>query len=507
MNAIIGMTSIGKSAPSLERKDYCFEKIKDASTHLLGVINDILDISKIEANKLELAPVPFSFEKILQKVVHFINFRVNEKQQTLTVFLDEKIPSTLVGDDQRLSQVVTNLLSNAVKFTPEYGSIRLDARLAQEVENGVCTLQISVTDTGIGLSQAQLSRLFTSFGQAESGTSRKFGGTGLGLVISKRIVEMMGGRIWVESELGKGSTFALTVNVRLGPEKPKALLQGIKRENLRILAVDDDPELLDYFRSIAQRFGISCATAASGAEALRRIGENGPYSLYFVDWKMPGMDGIELAQRIKRDGAENSVVIMISAMEWSVIENEAKSAGVDKFLSKPLFPSSIVDCINECIGADPSLSVSLGQEEKTDSFAGQCILLAEDVEINREIVLALLEPLQFTIDCAEDGRKAVEMYTAAPGKYDLIFLDVQMPEMDGYEATRRIRALDAPQAARVPIVAMTANAFREDIEKCLEAGMDDHVGKPLDFEVVLGKLRKFCRRPTRKISSAGSATQ
>jgi signal transduction histidine kinase/CheY-like chemotaxis protein len=503
MNAIIGMTSIGKTSPSLERKDYCFEKIKDASTHLLGVINDILDISKIEANKLELSPAPFNFEKILQKVVNFINFRVSEKQQNLTVYLDENIPSALIGDDQRLSQVITNLLSNAVKFTPEYGTIRLDAHLVKKAEKGLCTLEVSVTDTGIGLSEDQQSRLFTSFGQAESGTSRKFGGTGLGLVISKRIVEMMGGRIRVESELGRGATFAFTIEAQAGAGKTKALLSGVNLANMRILVVDDDPEILDYFSSIAQRAGIFCAAAADGETALRRIEENGPYDLYFVDWKMPGMDGIELARRIRENRTRNAVVIMISAMEWSGIEIEAKAAGVDKFLSKPLFPSTIIDSINECIGLDPDRPTPDLAPDTQNNFAGQRILLAEDVEINREIVLALLEPFQFIIDCAEDGRKAVDMFSAEPEKYDLIFMDVQMPEMDGYEATRRIRALDTPRAAQVPIVAMTANAFREDIEKCLEAGMNDHVGKPLDFDAVLAKLRKYLRRPPGK---GGGAT-
>jgi CheY-like chemotaxis protein len=207
------------------------------------------------------------------------------------------------------------------------------------------------------------------------------------------------------------------------------------------------------------------------------------------------MDGIELARRIKEGGTEKSVIIMISAMEWAFVQDEARIAGVEKFLSKPLFPSAIANCVNECIGADPYPQECLQQGEETEDFEGQCILLAEDVDINREIVLALLEPLKFTVECAVNGREAVEMFSAAPEKYDLIFMDVQMPEMDGYEATRRIRALDAPRAQRVPIVAMTANAFREDIEKCLEAGMNNHVGKPLDFEAVLIMLRKYCRRP------------
>ncbi|MDR2617640.1 MAG: response regulator [Treponema sp.] len=370
MNAIIGMTAIARNAEDPERKDYCLKKIEDASSHLLGVINDILDMSKIEANKLELSYVDFDFERMIRKVVNVINFRVEERKQNFTVAIGERIPQFLTGDDQRLAQVITNLLSNAVKFTPEGGSIALAAKLIEE-EQDRCVIQIEVTDTGIGISPEQQSRLFTSFEQAESGTSRKFGGTGLGLAISKRIVDMMGGRIWIESELGKGSTFAFTVQAGKGQGES----QG--------------PEI----------------PAAAGEE---------------------------------------------------------------------------------------------NRQEKADRFDGFSILLAEDVDINREIVLALLEPTGLSIECAENGKAAVAMFLAGPDKYDMIFMDVQMPEMDGYEATRRIRAFEeerrkesAEHRQRVPIVAMTANVFREDVEKCLAAGMNDHVGKPLELTDVLAKLRNY----------------
>ncbi|MCL2127360.1 MAG: ATP-binding protein, partial [Treponema sp.] len=261
MNAIIGMTTIGKSAPNLAKKDYAFEKIEGASSHLLGVINDILEMSKIEAGKFEISMIEFSFEKMLQKVVNVINFRVDEKRQNFTVYLDHDIPQILIGDDQRLTQVITNLLSNAVKFTPEEGTIHLGAHLVGE-ENGLYTLKILVTDTGIGISGEQQTRLFTSFEQAESSTSRKFGGTGLGLAISKRIVEQMGGTIWIESELGKGATFAFTIKVRRGEEKASEhLLAGINWSNVRVLVVDDDPDILDYFTHIAEQFKVKCETA------------------------------------------------------------------------------------------------------------------------------------------------------------------------------------------------------------------------------------------------------
>jgi hemerythrin-like metal-binding protein len=495
MNAIIGMTAIGRNAPGIEKKDYAFGKIGDASSHLLGVINDILDMSKIEANKLELSPVSFDFEKMLQKAVNVINFKVDEKQQSFYVIIDKKIPHILIGDDQRIAQVITNLLSNAVKFTPEQGTVRLNAQLTgEETEDGgdFCTIQIEVSDTGIGINEEQQNRLFSSFEQAENNTTRKFGGTGLGLAISKRIVDMMGGKIWIESELGRGASFFFVVRLKKGADTRRALLKdGVNWSNVRVLAVDDELEIRRYFTEISQRFGIACDVAASGEEALKLIEKRGPYDIYFIDWKMPGMNGMELSSRIRKQNTEKSVVTMISGTEWGLIEDDAKSAGVDRYLAKPLFPSAIADLINECIGVNHSEEKQRDAEGESDSFEGFRVLLAEDVEINREIVLALLEPTKISIDCAENGAEAVGMFSADPEKYDMIFMDVQMPEIDGYEATRRIRGLDTPRASSIPIVAMTANVFREDIERALAAGMNDHVGKPLDLDEVLAKLRKY----------------
>jgi hemerythrin-like metal-binding protein len=491
MNAIIGMTAIGKNAKDTEKKDYAFGKIENASTHLLGVINDILDMSKIEANKLELSPILFNFEKMLQKVVNVINFRVEERGQSFYVTIDKKIPRSLIGDDQRLAQVITNLLSNAVKFTPEGGTIRLNAQLAGEEED-LQTIQIEVSDTGIGISREQQDRLFTSFEQAESSTTRKFGGTGLGLAISRRIIEMMNGRIWIESELGRGATFAFTVRLRRAEASLRPLLDpGVNWSNVRVLAVDDEPEIRNYFMDIAQRFGITCDAAESGEEALTLIEKNGYYDIYFIDWKMPGMNGLELARKIRQRKEGNSVVTMISAAEMSIVEEEAKKTGVDKFLSKPLFPSDIADLINACLGVPARGAAAAAEESSADRFESYRLLLVEDMEINREIVIALLEPTALNIDCATNGSEAVRMFSENPDSYDMIFMDIQMPEMDGYEATRRIRTLDVPKARSIPIVAMTANVFREDIERALASGMNDHVGKPLDFEEVLARLRRY----------------
>ena len=382
MNAIIGMTSIGKKADGLEKKDYAFNRIEDASSHLLGVINDVLDMAKIEADKLELAPVEYCFERMLQKVVTVVNFRVKEKQQEFSLNVSGNVPRYIVGDDRRLAQIMTNLLSNAVKFTPEGGRINLEASLLGETD-GICELQIEVADNGIGISPEQQKKLFQAFGQAESGTSRKYGGTGLGLVISKRIAELMGGRIWIESEIGKGSRFIFTIKVRRGKNScSKTSTSGISWTNVQTSDFDDI-----------------------------------------------------LETREQKDGAENT----------------------------------------------------------RDIFKGKKLLLAEDIAINREVFLALLENTELQIDCAENGQEALDMVKSVPGKYDIVFMDVQMPIMDGFEATQCIRALPSPQNARLPIIAMTANVFKDDIDACLAAGMDDHIGKPLDINTVLEKLHKYLK--------------
>ena len=491
MNAIIGMTTIGKSTAEIARKDHCFSKIEDASNHLLGVINDILDMSKIEANKFDLSPAEFNFERMLQRVVNVVNFRVEEKKQKFTVHIDRSIPRTLVGDDQRIAQVVTNLLGNAIKFTGEKGSIHLDTRLVGK-ENDVFNIQFSVTDTGIGISPEQQERIFTSFEQAEVSTTRKYGGTGLGLTISKNIVEMMGGRIWMLSEINKGSTFTFIIPLKQGIQEYKGLLSSdVNIENVRIMVVDDDKDILDYFTEISRELNINCSTASSGDEAIRLVEKNGHYHIYFVDWKMPGMDGIQLTSELKAlQESAKSIVIMISAAEWTAIEPAAKSAGVDKFLPKPLFPSHVADILNEALGINRN-KIAEKQVDIEGIFKGRHLLLVEDVEINRDIITELLKPTLLQIDCAENGKEAVRMFSEAPDKYDLIFMDVQMPEMDGYEATHKIRSLKIPQAQTIRIIAMTANVFREDIQRCLEAGMDNHLGKPLDFEDVIDKLRHY----------------
>jgi len=363
MNAIIGMTRIAQSSDDIQRVQYCLGKINDASNHLLGVINDVLDISKIEAGKLELSETNFRFEDMIQQVITVINYKIEEKHQKFTIIVDENVPLAIVSDKQRLAQVIANLLSNANKFTPEGGNISMLVHCLEEAD-GFCTLQIDVCDDGIGISEEQQSRLFLSFEQADGGVSRKYGGTGLGLAISKKIIEMMNGKIWVESELEKGSQFKCIIRAGVG------------------------------------------------------------------------------------------------SIDETTVQNSA------------------------------SVTMQKESDEYTQIFIGKRILLAEDVEINREILMALLDDTGVKIDCAEDGRQAVDMFAANPNAYDMIFMDVHMPEVDGYEATRCIRAMNFPWAKTIPILAMTANVFREDIDKCLASGMNDHVGKPLELDEVLKKMKQ-----------------
>ena len=489
LNAVIGMTGIGISSSDIDRKNYCLHKIEEASTHLLGIINDILDMSKIEANKFELSTEEFNFEKMLQRAISVVHVRMDEKHQTLSVFIDKSIPKTLICDDQRLAQIITNLLGNAVKFTPECGSISLKAKFLHE-RDGVYKLQIEVTDTGIGISPEQKSRLFNSFQQADCNTARKFGGTGLGLSISKSIVEMMGGEIWVDSEPGKGSTFCFTANVKKSAaKKRKCRLHPANHKTLRVLAVDEDRDVITFLEENIKGFGMKCDTALNGEDALR-LAENNNYDVFFIKWKLPKISGVELEQLLSGKVCKNDrlFVLMISSADWSALEDKDIKAGAYKFIQTPLFSSTVFDVINEHFGKKQQ---AVDTHAEIPDYSGNNILLAEDIEINREIVLSLLEETHLGIDCAENGSEAVHMFCEAPEKYKMIFMDVQMPEMDGFEATQYIRSLELPQAKSIPIIAMTANVFSEDVERCLASGMNGHIGKPLDYNRMMEVLDEY----------------
>ncbi len=486
LNAVIGMTAIGLRSAEAKRKNYALEKIEEASTHLLGVINDILDMSKIESRKLELSPVEFNFEQMLQKVVTVISYRVNEKHQHFTISMDSDVPRFVIGDDQRLSQIITNLLANAVKFTPENGKIHLGVSLLNE-SGGINEIRVGVADSGIGVTPDQQAKLFKSFQQAESGISREYGGTGLGLAISKRIVEMMGGRIWVESEPGKGARFIFTVKLPNGSRELRSMLkQGIAWENVRVLVADGSGLSRRQFKDAFDRMEVQCETAADGHTFRHMIEKHGAYDIYFIDLYTPEVNGVRLAEWIRARG-ESGTIVLVSSSDWENLQSAVLRSGADKGLVKPILSSALVDCMNECLGI-PDVGYEI---DDADEFAGKSLLLAEDIAINREIVMSLLSESGLDIDCAENGAEALAMMEANPGKYDMIFMDMQMPVMDGLEATRRIRALPEPWCGEIPIIAMTANVFKDDISSCMNAGMNDHIGKPIDLDDTLGKLRKY----------------
>jgi signal transduction histidine kinase/CheY-like chemotaxis protein len=492
MNAIIGMTTIAQTSKNREKMEYCLSRISEASIHLLGVINDILDMSKIEAGKLELSYSEFNFKKMLKTVTNMMEFRITEKQQNFIVTVEPGVPGRIIADEQRLAQILTNLLLNAVKFTPEGGTITLsvekrpdgNTETPGEEAAGRCLLSFHIVDSGIGITKEQIEKLFTLFEQADGTIARKFGGTGLGLAISKNMVELMGGTIQVESEPGKGSDFSFEIMVEQGKEEE---VSNISWENLRILVVDDSWEVLEYFSEYAVQMNIKCVTASSSEETLKLIETADPFDIIFADWCMPGLNGIELTEKIKEKFGSRVMVVMISASEWETIKDAAEKAGVDGFVPKPLFPSALTDCINNCLRKNPLKNTDI----RENIFTGKRILLAEDVEINREIVSSLLEDSGVIIDVAENGREAVEKFEKDPAGYGIILMDIHMPEMDGYEATRRIRSAAPAEAKTVPIVAMTANVFKEDIEKCLAAGMNAHIGKPIDVNELYRQLRKY----------------
>ena len=496
MNAIIGMTKIAENTEDISKLKHCISTIETSSVHLLGIINDVLDMSKIEAGKFDLENAPMNIEKTLMKVCNIVIDNIEKKKQTLNVIMGKDLNLNYIADDLRLSQVIANLLSNAVKFTPEEGKISLSVDKAGQQGN-ICTLRFSVSDTGIGITADQIAHLFNAFEQADGSISRRFGGTGLGLAISKTIVEKMGGRIWVESEYGAGSTFIFEVKLEYAPHQETVIFDGIRPENLRLLVIENDDDIRNRFVNITGNFGIKTDAAADADEALRFVetvyATKRSYDMIFLAYDLHASSsvssGIDFAKQLSGKIDKNTVIIITTFLEWNSIEKEALENNITHYITKPLFPSSVLNAINEVVGTTlKSLEIKTETTVKPPDLSGVTVLLAEDVEINREIFIALLEETHITVDSAENGLITVSKFRENPDKYDLIIMDVQMPEMDGCQATQVIRKMDIPRAKTIPIIAMTANAFKEDIEQCLASGMNDHLAKPIDEKSVIEKI-------------------
>jgi CheY-like chemotaxis protein len=398
----------------------------------------------------------------------------------------------------RLSQVITNLLSNAVKFTPEGGRIIV---IGNEIrrKGKFSVLRFSISDTGIGMTAEQMGRLFNAFSQADKNITQRFGGTGLGLAISKSIVEKMNGKIWVESEPGRGASFIFEVQLlRDVHRRTRFSFGGLSPSDIRLLLVEMDRESQRYFKTITDKFCIPMDVAEDMPQAVdlvKAAREGGrPYHVVFLSIE-PGIKSLELVKAFGGGFDKNTVVIITSFLEWSNIEEAARAAEVTRFIAKPIFSSGILDTINQVLGGSSAApALQPGADDRVLDFSEVSLLLAEDIEINREIFMALLEETKVSIDIAENGCVAVGKFQDNPDKYDLIIMDVQMPEMDGYEATQTIRSLELERASTIPIIAMTANAFKEDVDRCLQSGMNDHLTKPIDEKALIEKIAFYSHK-------------
>ncbi len=483
MNAIIGMTTIAMSRlDDRARLEDCLGKIAQSSRHLLGLINDVLDMSKIEGGRLSIAHEPFNFRLSLQGIVNLIQPQIQEQGQNFEVSLSEVDEEELNGDAMRLNQILINLLSNAVKFTPRGGSIRLDIRQVHKNRNNV-RFRFIIRDTGIGMSEEFISRLYMPFEQATASTASKFGGTGLGMAITQNLVSLLGGMISVKSKEGRGTEFTVELPFGLSGRQTSRELSAL--DPLKVLVVDDDPGTCEHASLLLGRMGLRARWVLAGKEAVdlilraRECGDD--YDVCLIDWQMPDMDGVETARRIRREVGPDTLIIIISAYDWSPIEREAREAGVNAFINKPFFASTLHDTLLSITRHAPAKAeVSVPNRREYD-FSGRRVLLVEDNEFNREVAKEFLEMTGAAVECAGDGREALEKFTSSePGHYALILMDVQMPVMSGYEATRAIRASDHAEAETIHILAMTANAFSEDIAAAVAAGMNGHLAKPID---------------------------
>ncbi len=488
MNGIIGMSHLVLATHLDPKQKNYIQKIDNSAKSLLGIINDILDFSKIEAGKFTIDKVDFDLFKVIDSVVELLEYKIHEKNLELIVSYDNHLGKNFHGDSLRISQILTNFMSNAVKFTDE-GEIALYVTKVEENR-----IRFEVRDTGIGLTPEQQSKLFQSFSQADGSTTRKYGGTGLGLTISKQLTELMNGRIWVESEFDKGSSFFCEIQLKENhaPKKFQTF------EDKKILIVDDNKTWHEILHNMLERFHIDVESAYSGYEAVEKIEDSkGGYDLILMDWQMPHLDGIQAKRVIdqtyqKLNLEKTPTIIMVSSYRQESIIEDAKEAGIDIFLQKPINPSTLNDILSAVFLHDVKIQYShqtqkSKQAQNITTLKGSSILLVEDNETNQEIILGLLEDSGIAIDIASNGQMAVDKYSANPDKYQLILMDIQMPIMDGYQATSIIRQTNQD----IPIVALSANAMKEDIEKSHAVGMNTHLNKPIEVEKLYDVLLKY----------------
>lgn len=492
MNAIIGMTAIaGAHLDNRDKVADCLSKINVSSRHLLSLINEVLDMSKIESGKLSLSEDAFNLSDLLDDLLDMVHPSVEECRHELTVHIHHLQHEQVIGDSLRIRQAFVNIVGNAVKYTPPGGEISIDILEHPTKQAGRGCYEFVFRDNGIGMSPEFLERIFEPFERAEDDRVNRIQGTGLGMAITRNIIHMMDGDIQVESEPGKGTCFTVTIYLRLQDVDavPMEELQGAS-----VLVVDDDPVCCETACVMLEELGMRPESVLSGEEALELLEaadrRENAYFCILLDWKMPGTDGVELTKRIRRRLGENIPIIIMSAYGWSEIEMDARAAGAHAFVSKPLFPSRLIRLFRDMISGNvqPEQETPLEEMARAD-FGSRRVLLVEDNELNREIAREILSMTGLTIEEAVNGREAVDMVSAAPeGYYDMIFMDIQMPEMNGYEATVAIRSLKRRDLRQLPIVAMTANAFPEDVQAARNCGMNEHIAKPLDIPQLMRTL-------------------
>ena len=489
MNAIIGLTTTAeKNLGDVESTRESLRKIGLASNHLLTLINDILDISKVESGKLKLSPLTFSIVETVENLVNISQPMIKEKNIEFSFHINLIEKEYLYTDQLRLNQVYINILSNAIKYTEPGGRVSVDMREEASAKPGCVQLTYTVSDTGIGMTPEFMANMYQPFSRQIDSRVNSIQGTGLGLAITKQMVDLMGGTIDCQSEQGKGTTFTVVLDIPVADRQR----DDMELEPIDVLIVDDDETMLETATDSLESLGATVEQARSGLEALGMIEhrhlEGRDYGVVIVDWRMPDVDGIETISRIRSNVGTEIPILLISAYDWADIEDKAKEAGANGFVSKPLFRSTLYDKINDLIGKESS---SQEPEDDYSDLQGMRILIAEDNDINWEIISAMLAMFGVDTDRAENGRICVDMMREVEeGSYQLIFMDVQMPEMNGLDATRAIRSMEDPWASSIPIVAMTADAFSENVTECLNAGMNGHIAKPVDMKLVIKEIRR-----------------